>query len=88
MSKKIDQKAEKRVRNETYAERFIRDEEEGSETKKTSKNDVGLYANWCRRAGHKPSCTCVYSKIEIVARNQSASFRDCVNGKDCPNHPR
>jgi hypothetical protein len=87
MAKKINQKAEKRLRNEAYQEKFKRDDD--AEEKKTSKSKpVALFANWCRTAGHPASCSCTYSKIEIAAKDRRTSLYDCVNGKECPNHPR
>ena len=57
MPKKIDQKEEKRARNEIYADRFKREDDEDKGKKK---KEEALYANWCRVAGHPASCNCVY----------------------------
>ena len=68
MPKKINQKEEKRLKNEAYADRFKPipgdDEEDEKEKKgKKTKHDA-LYANWCRIESHVPSCNCTYPPVE------------------------
>jgi len=85
MSKHNKTKIEKVLRNEVNVLRF-KPKTDPKDSKPEKK--IGKFANWCRLQGHPATCGCAYSKIEISAKNHPVSNGDCVNGRDCPNHPR
>lgn len=56
---KIRAKVEKRLRNETYAKRFLKEDEELKKKEKKSPKDA-TWAKWCRIEGHPANCECTY----------------------------
>jgi hypothetical protein len=57
--RKIDQKAEKRARNELYAEKYRK-------TRDRRKRH-GTFKNWCRVKGHPATCSCnLFSREELI----------------------
>jgi len=51
---KINQKQEKRDKNEEFALKFKK--------KQTDKKRKGTFNNWCRTDGHPANCQCNYPK--------------------------
>jgi hypothetical protein len=66
--RKINQKKEKRERNEIYAKRF---EKEKPIKVRGTKREDSKYANWCRTEGHPPSCSHnLPSRDEVIAASR------------------
>lgn len=57
---KIRANVEKRLRNEAYAKRFEKEDDQQNKPKKKGAPKDALYANWCRIEGHPHNCKCVY----------------------------
>lgn len=58
MPKKINQKLEKRARNELYADRYKKEDGEDVKTPKKKTPSTAKFANWCRVLGHPSDCQC------------------------------
>jgi len=62
--KKIDQKAEKRIKNEEFALKY-------SDKKRSRKKRASQWKNWCGTPDHPSDCNCIYpSREELYAAHR------------------
>lgn len=56
---KRNAKQEKRLRNELYAKKYEKEDEDTPKKKRSPKD--ATFANWCRMPGHPSTCRCTFA---------------------------